>query len=468
MKENKNIDRLFQEKFRDFEQAPLPHVWSNIEKSLSRKTKKRRPIWLWIGGVAAGLALLLTLNNLTPSSNNLPIQKTTDTKEVELKDFTSPATEVTKTNPQENQKANTLKPVVVTNTSLNKTVKLTPHNTFKETIITHKNTKTSPPSNTEIATVIDKKIKTPIKKKSDKIKKPVPQLASLEKKELNLGSKQKNIIAVKEKSLTPKEITAKKTTQEALADLTKITTNQSDTTQDNTDTQSEDKWSISTIASPVYMASFNEENSVIHESFNQNNKHGLFSKALGVQVAYQVSDRFSVQTGVHIIDYGYKTYNIYASPTGRVQGFNDDDNLIFISADPVLLSSDINQPRAVSEKGNLTQIFGYVEIPVEAKYTILKANFGIHAIAGFSTLMLNKNELYLETQEISTKIESATNLNPFNFTGNLGLAFDYKIRENIRVSLTPMVKIHANTFKENTQKFNPYALGLYSGLNFRF
>ena len=63
MNEKKNIDRLFQEKFKDFEVAPNDAVWNRISESLPNKKKKRRviPIWWQIGGVAAAVLLLVTV-----------------------------------------------------------------------------------------------------------------------------------------------------------------------------------------------------------------------------------------------------------------------------------------------------------------------------------------------------------------------------------------------------------------------
>lgn len=59
MNENKNIDRLFREKFRDFEVAPPEMAWSNIEAELLKKKQKRRviPLWYRVGGVAAILVI---------------------------------------------------------------------------------------------------------------------------------------------------------------------------------------------------------------------------------------------------------------------------------------------------------------------------------------------------------------------------------------------------------------------------
>jgi hypothetical protein len=63
MREKKDIDRLFQEKFKDFEAAPPERVWGNIEAEL-RKEKKRRvvPLWFKLGSVAAILLIALLLS----------------------------------------------------------------------------------------------------------------------------------------------------------------------------------------------------------------------------------------------------------------------------------------------------------------------------------------------------------------------------------------------------------------------
>ena len=61
----KNIDNLFQEKFRDFGEMPDESVWQSIETSLDKKKKSRRiiPFWWQLGGVAALLALMLYVIN---------------------------------------------------------------------------------------------------------------------------------------------------------------------------------------------------------------------------------------------------------------------------------------------------------------------------------------------------------------------------------------------------------------------
>jgi len=83
MKESKNLDRLFQEKFRDFEQVPPAAVWSNIEAELEAKKKDKRFLWLWIGSIAAGLALLFNITGVFNTNQTIPV--TTGTQKTETK-----------------------------------------------------------------------------------------------------------------------------------------------------------------------------------------------------------------------------------------------------------------------------------------------------------------------------------------------------------------------------------------------
>lgn len=58
MSDKKNIDRLFQEKFKDFEVEPNEQIWINIDAALREKKKRRViPIWFKLTGIAAGLIL---------------------------------------------------------------------------------------------------------------------------------------------------------------------------------------------------------------------------------------------------------------------------------------------------------------------------------------------------------------------------------------------------------------------------
>lgn len=59
----KNLDRLFQEKFKDFEVKPKDYNWDKIQSKLKEDDKKIVvvPIWLKLIGIAATLLLMFGL-----------------------------------------------------------------------------------------------------------------------------------------------------------------------------------------------------------------------------------------------------------------------------------------------------------------------------------------------------------------------------------------------------------------------
>ncbi|WP_394759991.1 hypothetical protein [Flavobacterium sp.] len=74
MSERKNIERLFQEKFKDYEATPSSQVWENIASKLEKKESKKRVIPFWFNVKAAGIAAafilgIFTVNNYTNSSS---------------------------------------------------------------------------------------------------------------------------------------------------------------------------------------------------------------------------------------------------------------------------------------------------------------------------------------------------------------------------------------------------------------
>ncbi len=83
MKDKKHIDQLFKEQFQDFEATPPPAVWDRIEAQLQEKNKERRvlPLWWRVAGVAALIALLLTVGlslftTTTTPSNEIVTEET--------------------------------------------------------------------------------------------------------------------------------------------------------------------------------------------------------------------------------------------------------------------------------------------------------------------------------------------------------------------------------------------------------
>ena len=79
MNDKKHIDRLFQEKLKDFEATQSHAVWENISAELQAEEKDRKviPLWLKLSAIAAVLLLLFTVgSNVFNTSDKNPDQNT--------------------------------------------------------------------------------------------------------------------------------------------------------------------------------------------------------------------------------------------------------------------------------------------------------------------------------------------------------------------------------------------------------
>lgn len=413
MKEHKTIDRIFQERFRDYEVSPPEKVWENIHAELNMKPSRRLTFsWVWFGSIAVGLGLLFVLNNpFNIISSSEPSTITISPEEA----------------PQINTNENTVLATQETNT---------------KNLTTEKNSKKSTPQNL-------KPISSPLTyTNTDQTTKVVlPQLS--DKSDLTASTNNP--------------------TSKPLEDLTEFANN---TSHDKSDKKSSKKWSITTLAAPVILNSFNNSSS-LDPMMDNLTKQSKVSTSYGIQVAYSFSDRFSLQSGIHMVDFAYMTNDIPLYQNGIIASIANVDYDVKPETSDMTMSAAPQQEGVVRqadlvENGNLTQVFGYIEIPLEAKYQLTgENNLGINLIGGFSTLLLNKNELLVETSNFSDKLGEASNLNSVNFSGNLGVEFEYKVYKNVNFNLVPMFKVQTQTI-QNKNTFRPYSVGIYSGLNLRF
>jgi len=173
-----------------------------------------------------------------------------------------------------------------------------------------------------------------------------------------------------------------------------------------------------------------------------------------------------LQSGVNLINLGYKTNDVYVAPGVAVVG------LSHLSSSPIASKTNSNSKdngfSSDSNKGSLNQVFGYVEIPVELKYNVANGKLGVNLVGGFSTLLLNKDEIFVETNSFTQSLGASNSLRSVNFSGNIGVDVDYLIHKNLYINIAPMFKVQANTFSKNSSSTQPYYLGVYTGLNYKF
>lgn len=230
-------------------------------------------------------------------------------------------------------------------------------------------------------------------------------------------------------------------------------------------TNRNNKFTVATIFAPIYINSFGD-GSGIDSQFSNNTSSGNSSYSYGVKFAYELNNKFTVQSGVNLINLGFTTNDIYVNPSVAVIGFSNLSAEPLISRNSTVATAKSNS--IDSNKGSLNQVFGYVEIPVELKYSITDGKFGVNLVGGFSTLLLNRDEVFIETNSFSQSLGASNNLRSINFSGNIGVDIDYLIHKNLYINVSPMFKMQTNTFSKNSGSLQPYYLGVYTGLNYKF
>jgi hypothetical protein len=157
------------------------------------------------------------------------------------------------------------------------------------------------------------------------------------------------------------------------------------------------------------------------------------------------------------IDYGDNAVNLVVSSSATVNG---DLSAVDGSSDIVAQSPD--------QSGQMRQQLRYIEFPLEMQYRFIDKKFSLDVIGGVSSLVLIDNEVSLSAEGRVTTMGEANNVNPLNFSTNLGLGLGYQLGDQWSLSVEPLFKYQLNTFEGEAGNFQPYSFGVYSGVNFRF
>ena len=468
MEDKKHIDRLFQEKLKDFEVFPNAEAWKNIEKQLVKKKKRRIfPLWLRLGSAAAILLLLVTSsfwfynseieNPKLPDTNSIITDVDTKDKENELEENMLPTKVKEQTNT--NQEENGIIPPV-----------------FKETLIL-KNKNTTRFANTNATNEVPKSV---IKDKTRAS--GVSNSTIAQTKEIETTNKKKTLESIVDTEITIASTTNKQDvldTQEK-KDINEALKEKKESIALEDNDSNENKWSIGSTVAPVYYNTLSK-GSPIHSILAENEKSSITSISYGIKVNYKINNKLSLQSGINSLDLAYQTKNVSALVTST-NGLSNDTNIntnvggikiVAMSNDAAVVqgqefAATRQNGNIANLNGDLNQSFSYIEVPMEAKYNILQKKFGINVIGGLSTYVLYNKAVTLQNESGSTILGEASNINDVNFSSNVGLDLDYNINKKLYINVSPMFKYQFNTFSKNDGGFKPYYLGVYTGLNFRF
>ncbi|WP_108425188.1 outer membrane beta-barrel protein [Flagellimonas amoyensis] len=506
----KNVEQLFRDTFRDYQETPDEKVWRSIEASLDKKQKKRVvPIWWQLGGVAAALVILLYVIDPFGTEVKQDVEQTiTDTekgtdpvstdKKAGTTDFNDPgntaATEGLANSPEENDaskvqdrqnsgngdfRTSSEGQVAQTNKKTAPNERITTPNiqnpTEKETMAVADNVQKR---NSNDQDKVSKQDVLPDKTSNDKdaIALNNAKNQSLEKQTGSdiQAKKEEQAIAMNEEQEQPKEESGKKSIFDAIKE--QEAEEELIAAQDNSG-----KWSVGPSVAPVYFGA-SGNGSPIHSDFSSNSKSGNFNLSYGLTVAYEVGKKVKIRSGVHKVNYGYDTNDVVFSSTLRSSSNEMFANIDYRQTSESLVVQSANKsyssPIASDGKevlnataaldGKMVQQLGYIEVPVEINYALVDKKFGVDLIGGVSSLFLVDNSVLLESQDLVTEVGEANNANSVNFSANLGMGLNYDFSPKVQFNIEPVFKYQLNTFSNTAGVFQPFSIGVYSGVSFKF
>ena len=473
MKQKKNIDQLFNERFANHQADPPSHVWDKVQARLE-KDKKDRVIAIWwkAAGVAASLALIFSLAGLLDTTQSKSIVE----QQPEVKNNSTPSTQIDKA-VEINLRQD--KPRVAASN------KASQNNAIKPQVKSSDNTgsKNKPnvlktPENAVVKLVVKKDAGVLSKNLGVAVVKPNNSPVILENKDITntevvVPTASSTVIASEEK-ISPEEA-EKQSIYDAIQEQKQLESKEA--VANNTNPQ-ENLWEIAPNIAPVYYNTLSQGSS-IDASFADNSQSGDVNISYGIGVRYALSDRLKIRSGISNVALSYSTAGIELGDGPVSLALKNIDyaseGIVVIAQDLGTFSSQ-NQdgtfgditPKSTNGEAFINQNISYYEVPLELSYTLFDSAFGLDVIGGVSTLLLGNNEVSVTAGSYNEVLGSANNLSSLSFATNIGLGLHYKMSSKFRLNVEPMFKYQLNPYTDSSVSFKPYYLGVYTGLSFKF
>lgn len=488
MESKKNIGNFFKENLEQLDRSPSSFVWENIEKDLDKKKKKRRfIIWFFFVAFICGSTATYTLvdyhqinqrnsNNenvlttdfnskinknslgLTNSVNNE--NQTISNKEKKNLGLISSGKNDNQTLVNKNKKTTTKGNTLVTENSISKNSKKTTNITYNYSKIdTSKKRKSKVKLIQSYAHKINKRTKSKLlsQKKSEtnlltsndslpKNNSNINLVSNLNSSDDSLITKNKS----KGDSIFKKNI---KITEKKKI----IPTKEKDSTSDVVEKEKDKQLIIAPYYGYVFLGNFGKGNT-LSKDYNILKEGSSITSTYGVLVRWMGTEKIGIQTGIGLIN-----SNHFTKISKNESNFIDAKVIDLNTSAETINSIFTNSSQVIFTEEN-----SFIEVPFEAYYIISNKKFGFATSFGISIFILNKNEIYLESDSVTKfKIGSSKNVAEQSFTANAKLNLFYKLSKRVQFDLYPEFQYQIMSYKD-TPNYFPYYLSLKAGICYKF
>jgi|26BtaG_2_1085354.scaffolds.fasta_scaffold00005_187 hypothetical protein len=509
MKDKKNIDEVFKDALNNLEASPSPRVWENIQAVLKKEKSERKviPLWIRIGGVAALIALLLSVGNwafdplhldkpaITKENNNrieeeLLDKSRSEQEGEEIRIASESDLVIEASSSEENSKGNTENSKSDYNSQISSPVskEIVSPNKFSKNSVASENSKYSIERDSEtsstkgnsnqdriVSSETPSTVISNVENEGDVTSERIMSEINREK-EISFDSEGREDVAIEiADNVVAEEKEEDSISKISLLDAIAEQENLKD--KDQTNESLERRWKVTPNVAPVYYSSLGNGSSIDPEFANSPQK-GDVNMSYGVQVSYALNSKLSLRTGVNNVDLSYSTSDIIIASGPVAVGLRGvdygSDQTVVTAINRATLNSNTSgnfgslNLKSTSGEARLIQSINYYEIPLELQYAVIDSKFGVNLIGGVSTLFLGNNEISVKSDNFSSVLGAANNLSNVSFSTNVGLGLNYKLSKSFIFNVEPMFKYQLSTYSDSSVDFKPYYLGVYSGISFKF
>ncbi len=228
---------------------------------------------------------------------------------------------------------------------------------------------------------------------------------------------------------------------------------------------------------------------------------GILTYGAGISLSYMISGSITIQTGLNYIHTGQYVNDIYAyKHPGDIPLFDADRNSgLMIHPQTVLTSqgairfhdpyhyfADVQSHRVITNKQSveindiqslrqtntgLTQVFRFVELPVNFRYQLVSRYVGLQVKGGFSVNYLLNNDVYAGQNIYQHSIGETHGVRTVNFAAMGGFSLDIPLAGNLMLHLEPTAQIFLNPILQEGMMMGhayPYSYSLQTGISYRF
>jgi hypothetical protein len=467
MSEEKNIDKAFRDKLDGYIAEPPAHLWDGIQGQMAAERRKKRMTRYSWASVAALLVLAFLAGWYFSSDTTLqPVSEMARSETTPMKESV----------PEKGEDVNNVQaeqPDILSDQSEQQIADAS-HPAIQQNISVEKGELIVENSSANLKETDEKKSTTAMKF-LNRIEAEIQK--SSEKMALNLNKNTELI-----NSLTSEERKL-------------IAYNASN----NRENEAQERgWKMGLNVSPGY-ASYSSSHS---ESYAQDMAYsaseGSGNVGAGFSVQYQTGKRWSVESGVYYAKSGQKsqtTFELFARNNSASYG-NFDSELAYapaktLSAGQMAMNStagvialnklpagteivatpesELSFSNALLSRGEFSQVFDFVEIPMYLRYKIIDSKVDIDILGGVNAGFVVGNNAYLDNGYGEQNIGKTEDISTLNMSGTIGFGVNYALGKNFSLAVEPRFNYYLNSINRNPAvEFRPYRIGVYTGLYYDF